>query len=425
MTAGDSDKELKISIVTQADTAAAVGAADAIANVGKAADLASASQFNLTADLQKVEKRIEGVSGQSREMYHAFYELDRIAPGVGESLRGAITGPLGAAGALLFNLYFIKQALEDNEKQLQQVLGEDLELGIDNANALATAFDGVAKAVEKVNAEWNSPSSIAGRAGKNESDQAKLGDVVTENTNAQIQARNAAAKAAAFHMPASDKVASAIVDVFKKSADELQKKGESEKGTASGLRDTAVEIASGGSALNVALTAGFWHMLAENFKTHYAAVWNYEGPGRMASRFDAEGRSDIEISNAKAAEAARREAQIKARDEARAQEEATAAVARRTQLETDWQRNPNNPGSLAEKIQLDSALTSNISRVQSDLETHGPNAVQALKDAASGLQTAVDIIKQLSGLGANVADARHQIELLQRQIAAVQVSGSR
>jgi hypothetical protein len=118
----DADQSLNVEIKLGLDGQEnAAKAKEAIAGVAQESGNLSQSQYNLEGDLGKVEKRIEGVGGQSREMYRVFSQIDRLVPGLGEGLRGAITGPLGMMAALFFTTDLVLGKFKEFDKELDAI----------------------------------------------------------------------------------------------------------------------------------------------------------------------------------------------------------------------------------------------------------------------------------------------------------------
>lgn len=113
MADGDADKIVSILIkFGTLNPEAAQQAAAEILKVRAATQDAGRDLGNMGEDLGLAEKRFEGVSGQSRETYRIFSELDRVAPGLGEALRAVFVGPLAGVGALIFVLDLLVEKFE-------------------------------------------------------------------------------------------------------------------------------------------------------------------------------------------------------------------------------------------------------------------------------------------------------------------------
>lgn len=305
----DTDKEYRIKITTTADMQGATSALDKLGDVSKSV---SGTQYDLGEDIGKVEKRIEGVSGQSREFYRIMSELDRFAPGLGESLRAIFEGPLASIGLLIFGATELKGVLEKYQEKLDDILGEDLTQGIDKANALAQAFTGIADAVRKANDEFNSAASIyeraragiqdqlaltkqliesqkelalqrladlkqsgqisgpeyearrqavenqgraATQAAEERAKQAELAQKINEAANAQAQADEAKRRAQAFHLPESDEVAKAQSQTLSKQAAEQQKIADDARKQAAILNDMVTEMHTSGFLTGLGVNA--------------------------------------------------------------------------------------------------------------------------------------------------------------------------
>ncbi|HEV2329372.1 MAG TPA: hypothetical protein VGY56_11355 [Verrucomicrobiae bacterium] len=413
----DESKNLEFKITAAYDGSGPKKAADDFEAVGDAAKKASGTGTDFGETLEGVAKRAEGVSGESREMYRIFSELNRIAPGLGESLRAAMTGPLGAASLLVLGLYEAKVALEEYEKALDNILGEDLTAGIDKANLLAVAYNGIAEAVQKANEQFNSAEAQTSRAEKNIAGQltftkqlidaekalalqrlenakangqiseaefevrkeavegqsqaataqaerralqAQLSQKHIDAANSQAQADASARKAASFHLPQSDKVAEAEATTLTGQAEEQKKLSADARERAAILNDIVVSfqssavqglfaslmhpIVSSEEMLSRGGMAGMMPALFPLFVSSDAArkraetaqeKSNYEGLTRASGNIDSE---------IKAREAAREDAQRLAGDAVKARDEAA------------WESDPNNAGSLAGKLQQNSAL---------------------------------------------------------------------
>ncbi len=447
----DETKDLQFKITTTADTAGAKAAADAIDAVGGAAKKTSANQYDLGEDLEKVEKRVEGVSGQSREMYHIFDDMNRIAPGLGESLRGLITGPLGMIGALLFGLGEAKAAWDRYDEALEKVLGENLTEGIDKAQALAQAFTGITDAVASATTAWDSSGEVLDRALKNiqaqlgftrqliqaekdlalqrlqsqkqsgqisESDyeakkaavegesrkagydaerralQAELTQKINAAANAQAQADAAKKKAESFRL-APDAVAKADEAALAEQEKSRREQGGNEIALAARIRDATASANSSALGLGAFGTGGFWDFAWQNILNHGLAAWNYQRAGQMAREQESAGRQDIDIADATATEEARREAQSKARNKAREEAERATGDATKASQEATWESNPNNAGSLAAKIRQNDALRAIAQQSEQNINTQADEVGQHIERMGNATVQGFDAIGKI------------------------------
>jgi hypothetical protein len=108
----DDNQTLAILIKFGLDDAKAQQALAEIGNLQASTKAAAGTMEGFSEAAKGAEKRIEGVSGGSREMYRIFSEMDRIMPGLGEGLRAVFTGPLGIAGLGLVSVLELNKAYQ-------------------------------------------------------------------------------------------------------------------------------------------------------------------------------------------------------------------------------------------------------------------------------------------------------------------------
>jgi hypothetical protein len=407
--ADDADKELKIKILTEADTSGAKSAAEGLENVRQklagdngtsAASAVAAEGFeklrekladksgseSFLSEFENIRQRMEGTYQGVRDVRSIFMELDRILPGSGQLLEAVFTGPLGLIVAAGYGLDQLVTVLTKVEEHFQAILSKDLTGPINQAAALAELYNGVADAIAKANSEFNSPEGIFGRTekgieaqrGLSESQrlQADLAAKVTESTNANIQAANAQHKAESFKLPQSD-------DEAKKQIDALRIQGKEHQDAADQLRKEAAARSDMQATASKSL-AGF--ILAA--VTH--PVEMAKAMAGMAGKTTVEGVRESQQKTADEQaqalkldrEANSIEALVKRRDAARTEAESKAESATKISNDAAWESDPNNVGSIAWKQAQqrnfssgESAAAAALQRAADDLKTHGPGAV--------------------------------------------------
>jgi hypothetical protein len=405
MADGNNDKVLNILIQFGLDDKQAREAITQINKVAEASKTVGTSLGHYQEAAEGAEKRIEGVSGSSREMYRIFYELDRLAPGLGETLRATFTGPLGAIGLLIFGVVGLKSALSEYDAELDKTLTTE-DTGLEQAKALAVAYNGIATAVTKAASAWDSAQSIEDRGLKNieaqlaattalidaekqlaiqrlerakaagqigEQDyeaqkaaiegqsettiqgvkqsslQAQLGQMRTEVTNATIQAQNAQRKAEGFKIPATDEEAKANADAMKQRAEEFRKNAETARADAARYNDMAVSASTvPGFIASMFTSSSFWKGAWEQFKGNAPETMNPFGA--LSEQSKQKAKEATEAADSADKESARLSAQIAERNKARDEAARLAAEAAKIQEEFEWQNNPNNAAGIAAKI---------------------------------------------------------------------------
>lgn len=481
--ADSSDRSLEISIILNLLNEGKIDEAKkGLLDLGDASKSLSQKQSELGDGFNEAGKGAEKASGEGREMFRIYSDLDRLAPGLGEGLRAMVTGPLGAIGALLVGLNAAKSAWEDYDQKLEEILGEDLTSGIDKANALATAYKGIADAVAKANEQFNSAESIAQRAQKNieaqlnftkqlidaekqlalqrlesakangqisdaqyqsgkaaiegeatiagfEAEKKAIRDELTqkdnEAANLQAQADAAKRKADAFKLPESDDVAKASADALSAAAKTRRDQGEAENAKAQRFEDANVSAQSAGG-LGALMTKGFWDFAGQQIMNHGLAVWNYQTGGQAIREQRGAAKSDTDIANSTDASAARISKLIKERDKAR--EDAAQAAGKATTAKDDaaWESDPKNAGSLAAKFNQTDTLEkiSGASHEQSQMSELFKRITADLAihgpGASAAMKDAAIALQSAVGMFKDLAATGEDMSRIKNQLAVMQ-----
>lgn len=134
----DDQKELQIKITTGADL---TGAQQTAAAVDRAAEGTKG-----LAEKTELSGKAAKESGEEFEKNReVFSEIDRIAPGLGESLKSAFEGPMGALVILALAINVVRDALSEYSKELDEVQKAELGEHEDTIKRLASAWDKAAE----------------------------------------------------------------------------------------------------------------------------------------------------------------------------------------------------------------------------------------------------------------------------------------
>ena len=410
----DSDKEYRINITTTADNAGSMSAIE---------------------EFEKIQQRLSGVYQGTRDVRQIWMEMDRIIPGTGQALEAAMTGPLGIIVGLGAALDFTVTALKKFNEEMDKILDEDLTGPLDQANAIAQAWTGIADAAAKAVEQFNSAQGIFDRAQKGiDSDkglspqeklQAELSNKMNEAANAEAQAEAAKRKAESYKLPATNEQAQAEAKAEAEVAAQRRKQGDDALAESQRIGDAEV------SGISSVTTKGFWEFAQKQILEHGLKFWKYQTGGEMTRELDIEGKRQIDIANAGDAEGASLDARTKEREAARKDAESKAADAAKLRLDAQWEANPNNAGSLAAKLAQqktysggEAAVASDFSRIASDLATHGPKSQQTIQDMRDALRDATAMIKALSAAGDDVKELQREIQALRAQVTAQGSNGT-
>ena len=151
----DEIRKAEIDIESKYDSKGTDQAAKAMETLGDAAQKTTAAHNELGEETENVEKRLGGLTNEARETRHAFMELNRLFPGVGDALMG-LSGDgsktLLAVATLAVGVQTTIEAFKSYSKAAQdadeatQILQKGIML--DAVKALADAWNEAAKAEE-------------------------------------------------------------------------------------------------------------------------------------------------------------------------------------------------------------------------------------------------------------------------------------
>ena len=181
----DDNKTLEILLTTKAELAGAqqlaaqlerqIGQAKALgkdySDLKKQLDQVNAATQNVAPELKHLAGGEEEASSAAELMHHNHRQLHmllgelgaRSVPGLTEALMGLSMGPVGAVVAIAAAFELWKYRIEAAEKALGTVEIPDLTAGIDTANNLSTAWDGLARSVRNASDEYASAEAIHNR----------------------------------------------------------------------------------------------------------------------------------------------------------------------------------------------------------------------------------------------------------------------
>ena len=408
--------DLEYKITTVAELAGAEAAADALERqIGKAKALKqdyselqkeldtmrgsiaeSKAAMEANSEASAVEgKETEKLRLGKRDLSEAIRGVTREYPMLGEVARAAFDPLVLAIFGIIeaFNIW--KERIATLTEALGGIELPDLGSHIEEANNVAQAYDGVAKAVKKVDEEYDGAASVYERmataaqaqlkattalitalkdkavaeldiekSGGNMSEAeyaAKKSRIQTgasdatvqaeidarnyeiqlkkdEQARAEAQAKAKTEKAAAFKLPESDEAAQAGVEAYKTIADAKRKEAEEAEKNKREIED-----------LNNQLNGGFFSAAgsffqAVKFASNYGLTTDPEDAIKLQS--DAESKAREDAARAEKQSAAR-EKEIKDRAKEREEAESAAALAEKTRLANEGIDDPNKVGSLA------------------------------------------------------------------------------
>ena len=150
----DSDQTLKLLVQFGVVNAADVKAAqDLIVETGKAAGKAGEAHGEMGKGIEKAGEAAEHANHHHDISRHLFSEINRIAPGLGESLHAAFSGPLGAILLVGIAIHEVQEKLKEYNEELDKQAEDAYAPHLTALAALQKAWDDAATHMAEYNAK--------------------------------------------------------------------------------------------------------------------------------------------------------------------------------------------------------------------------------------------------------------------------------
>lgn len=456
----ESDKELKISIVTQAE---GTGIEDT------------------TEDLEKIRERLHGVYQESRDFRQLFFEIDRVLPGIGSEMLALVSGPFGAAAAAFSGLILLSRSLKEEMKSMNeeakkfldiagqpdavdnmqkqaaaiaqsaadmQALADNASSYMDNINSVATALEQQLKTLQAIERERAAlESAQKALAIANIQAQEASGAMTPEQAAAarkevEIQAlqKQAQDKDRAQAEEIRDKT-NALIAAQNQKAELDQKFADAD---AKRRRDQAHQDAV---SLDPKKQLEAIHALQQQIQEMQRIVENPTNAEELGRRAAIVGGSQIERAQAQLArlEEQLRNFQQSQSPEAQAKLQADKDAAAAAKKAAD--DNAKLIGDLTKQLAdlktaitatrplqqqttatqeatiLTDAVAGDFKTITDALKQHGPSARLTLEQVRDALADAAQTLQALAALGVDVKNFQQQLNALKQQVASIKSSG--
>lgn len=362
-----------------------------------------------------------------RERRESIRALTVAFPGLAEAAMFALNPITLAAFAIGGAFEIFKKRVEEATNALSAVEMPDLTSGIDQANSLAEAWNGISTAIDDVMRKYNSAESVFTRDKQNisldaeikkklglggqtpgeidaEAQQQELAAKERELANAQIAAQNEAQAAAAIKLPGSD-------DAVKAQLDELKKRAATQLKIADDASKEKAFISQLGSNGLIGNQEDYYQ-----FYEKYGRGQTVQGAMQIQQKIESDARADAAAVNR---EIVRRSQEEKQRDQLRTDAARDAGVATSLGLELPGDRataaeksamdllQPGKSGTGTETVTQLRAHIAENQRVQRELQQAAAELIQSHSGSS---QTMLDVLKQLRD---DLAQTRSQLHFLQ------------
>lgn len=340
-------------------------------------------------------------------------------------------------------------AFERQEKAIQAALTATRALLTAQKEKAVSDLDLQRQAGQITGAEYNARKNTIEQGASDANVQAEidarnasLAAKKKEADNLVKQANAATAAANAIKLPESDEQAQADIETQKRRAEELRKQADAARESAKKIRDTEnarEEDYESGNIPGVIYQAGV--------QATQAGLGLNVNPEDVAKIGTQTAHDLEEQAKAVEAEAARQEEALKKRDDLRRQAEEAAKAATKAQDELAGEDDPNKVGSTAwqnqqagqtQSVNDQTAATRQFGRdvesITQDINTarnltgvNDPAAIKAAKlnfrDLMTALADAMEMIRELSDMGADVRTMRTELDKLQAQMHQIPRQG--